>query len=189
LAPGALLLVDSGCEKQLYTADVTRTFPVGGRFTPEQRALYEVVLASQRAGLELCQPGGTLPAIHKRVCEVLTAGLVELGLLKGSPAELQEKGAFRRYYMHGTSHWLGLDVHDAGRYDTAGEARPLQPGMVFTVEPGRYVAEDDATAPAAFRGLGVRIEDDVLITEGGHRVLTSEVPTAVAEVEALTARA
>lgn len=188
LRPGQLLLIDSGCEHQLYTADVSRTFPVDGRFTPEQRAFYEVVLAAQDVALGMCKPGETLPAIHQATIRRLVEGMLELKLLSGSIDELIEKGAFKRFYMHGTSHWLGMDVHDVGRYDRAGEARKLEPNMVFTVEPGLYVPADASDVPAHFRGVGVRIEDDVMITAEGHRSLTGMIPRTVAEVEAACAR-
>jgi Xaa-Pro aminopeptidase len=185
---GALLLLDAGCEWQGFTADVTRTYPVapsGGRrarFSPAQRRVYEVVLRAQRAGLALCKPGSTIDEIHRRCTEVLTEGMVELGLLQGEPAALIEKKEQERYYMHRTSHWLGMDVHDVGDYKPKGEARPLQAGMVFTVEPGLYISAD-ASQPEEYRGIGVRIEDDVLIHEGGCEILTRAIPKDPEELE------
>jgi Xaa-Pro aminopeptidase len=187
LAGGQLLLVDAGCEIDGYTADVTRTFPVGGRFSEPQRRLYEAVLETQVAAIEAVKPGATIDAIHDEVVASLTRGLVKLGLLEGGdvPA-LIEKGAYKPFYMHRTSHWLGLDVHDVGFYSEEGVARPLVPGMVLTIEPGLYVAEDANVAPE-YRGLGVRIEDDILVTPNGHDNLTHATPKTVAEIEKLTA--
>ncbi|MGH7151483.1 MAG: aminopeptidase P N-terminal domain-containing protein [Planctomycetota bacterium] len=187
LEAGDLLLLDAGSEVECYASDVTRTFPVGGRFSPEQRALYEVVLRAQREAIASVSPGIPFDEVHRASVRCLTEGLLSLGWLSGALEELVEKGAFRRWFMHRTSHWLGLDVHDVGRYFVGGAARRLEPGMILTVEPGLYVAEDDAEAPAAFRGLGVRIEDDVLVTPEGREVLTSEVPKTVEEVEAACA--
>jgi Xaa-Pro aminopeptidase len=188
LAAGALLLVDAGCEVDGYTADVTRTFPVGGRFSDPQRRLYEAVLETQLAAIEAVKPGATIDAIHEQVVVGLTRHLVALGLLSGNVdiPKLVEDGAYKPYYMHRTSHWLGMDVHDVGFYSQEGVARPLAPGMVLTIEPGLYVAPD-ADAPAEFRGLGVRIEDDILVTPSGHENLTFETPKSVAELEKLTA--
>ena len=183
-----LVLIDAGCELEGYASDVTRTYPVGGRFSGPGRALYELVLAAQEAALAECRPGSTLPAVHDAAVGVLTRGLVELGLLEGDPAELEAREAYKPFYMHSTSHWLGLDVHDVGSYRNAdGDGpRPLEPGMVFTVEPGLYVAPD-AEAPADFQGIGVRIEDDVVITESGHENLNAAVPKHPDDLEALVA--
>jgi Xaa-Pro aminopeptidase len=189
LAGGQLLLVDAGCEVDGYTADVTRTFPVGGRFSEPQRRLYEAVLETQLAAIEAVRPGTTIDAIHEQVLVGLTRSLVTLGILKGDAADvskLVEDGAYKPYYMHRTSHWLGLDVHDVGFYSQDGAARPLVADMVLTIEPGLYVAAD-ADAPPEYRGLGVRIEDDILVTPNGHENLTHETPKSVAEIEALTA--
>jgi Xaa-Pro aminopeptidase len=185
LARGQLLLVDAGCEIDGFTADVTRTYPIGARFTPAQRRFYEVVLAVEKRCVAEVKPGATVDGIHQLAVEQLTQGMVELGLLQGNVAELIESSAYRKYYMHRTSHWLGLDVHDVGAYSPGGQARPLEPGMVLTVEPGLYVAADDTSAPAELRGLGVRIEDDVLVTDAGHEVLTRAVPKEPDELEAL----
>jgi Xaa-Pro aminopeptidase len=185
LADGELVLIDAGCELEGYASDVTRTYPVGGRFGAPGRAIYEVVLAAQLAGLERCRPGSTLPEVHAAVLRKLVEGMVELGLLEGDVSELIAREAYRPYYMHSTSHWLGLDVHDVGSYRVGGEPRRLEPGQVFTVEPGLYVPKDDANADARFRGIGVRIEDDVAITADGHENLTAAIPKAPDELEAL----
>ena len=186
---GDLVLVDAGCEYGYMASDVTRTWPVGGRFTPPQRALYEAVLAAQLAAIDHCRAGHTFDSVHAVAVRVLTEHMVALGLIEG-PAEARiEDEGYKRYYMHRTGHWLGMDVHDVGRYMRAGDSRALQAGMVLTVEPGLYVAPDDAQAPAEYRGLGVRIEDDVLVTEGAPDVLTQDIPKTVAELEALVGSA
>ena len=185
LKGGQLLLVDAGGEVEGFTADVTRTFPVGGRFSPAQRRLYEAVLDTQIAAIEAVKPGATLEAIHEQVVASLTRRLVDLGILHGDPAALVEAGAFKPYYMHRTSHWLGMDVHDVGFYSIEGAARPLEPGMVLTIEPGLYVAED-AAVPEEFRGIGVRIEDDIVVTQTGYDNLTAKTPKSVADIERLT---
>jgi Xaa-Pro aminopeptidase len=187
LADGELVLIDAGCELENYASDVTRTYPVGGRFSGPGRALYEVVLASQTAALEHCRPGATLPEIHDVSVRKLVEGLLALGLLQGDAGELIAREAYRAYYMHSTSHWLGLDVHDVGSYRVDGEPRRLEPGQVFTVEPGLYVPKDDEKADPRFRGIGVRIEDDVVITETGHENLTAAIPKATGDLEALIA--
>jgi len=185
LREDTLVLIDAGCELAGYASDVTRTYPVGGRFTAAGRAVYEAVLAAQQAALELCRPGSTLPQIHDRAVRTLVEGLVELGLLAGGVDELVAGEKYRPFYMHQTSHWLGLDVHDVGAYRVKGEPRRLEPGMVFTVEPGLYVAESNQEADTRFRGIGVRIEDDVVITETGHENLTAAIPKDPDELEAL----
>jgi len=185
LAGGELLLIDAGCEVDGYTADVTRTFPVGARFTDAQRRFYEAVLDTQQAAIEMVKPGATLDQIHEAVVARLTGHLVRLGILEGDPAKLVADGAFKPYYMHRTSHWLGLDVHDVGFYSENGAARPLVPGMVLTIEPGLYVG-DGVAAPPDYRGLGVRIEDDLLVTETGYENLTAGTPKQVADIERLT---
>lgn len=180
-----LVLIDAACELDGYASDVTRTYPVGGAFSGPQRAIYEVVLAAQLASLEVAKPGATLPEVHNASVRKLTEGMVSLGLLSGNVDDLIKTDAFRRYYMHGTSHWLGLDVHDVGPYTVGGKPRPLAKGMCFTVEPGLYVAADDDKAPAQFRGIGVRIEDDIVITANGHENLTAPlIPKHPADVEA-----
>jgi len=187
LKRGELLLVDAGAEFMGYAGDVTRTIPVGGRFSPPQRAAYGVVLAAQKAAMRQVRPGGTLEAVHKAAVRALTSGMVKLGLLSGAVAALVRGEAYKRFYMHRTSHWLGLDVHDAGRYDSdTGASRPLEPGMVLTVEPGLYV-DGAADVPQGLRHVGIRIEDDVLVTPDGHRVLSAAVPKEPDAVERIMA--
>lgn len=183
LNDGDLVCVDAGCEYGMYTADVTRTWPVNGKFTEAQRALYQVVLDAQEAAINQAIEGNTMRSVHQIASRTLTEGMVRIGLLKGDVDDLIADDKHRKYYMHGTSHWLGLDVHDVGSYFQKGQSRLLAPGMVLTVEPGLYVTEDDEDAPAEFRGMGIRIEDDVLITAGGNRVLTSAIPKTVEEIE------
>ena len=180
---GDLVLVDAGCEWGGYTADVTRTFPASGRFTAPQRTLYELVLDAQKAAIAEIRPGAPSDAFHKRAVRVLTEGMFRLGLLAGNIDEVIENEGYKRFYPHGTGHWLGLDVHDVGRYRTGDAVRTFEPGMVVTVEPGFYVQPDDAAAPAEFRGLGVRIEDDLLVTRDGTEILTSSAPKEVADLE------
>jgi Xaa-Pro aminopeptidase len=184
LVDGELVLIDAGCELEGYASDVTRTYPVGGSYGGAQRAVYEVVLEANLAALALAKPGATLPQIHQASTRKLVEGMVELGLLTGRVDELIQSEAHRRYYMHNTSHWLGLDVHDVGAYAVDGKPRVLEPGMVFTIEPGLYVSADDAGAPAELRGIGVRIEDDVAITAGGCENLTAAIPKPPADVAA-----
>ena len=189
IGEGDLVLIDAGAEVDLYTADVTRTFPASGRFSPAQRAAYSLVLSAADEAISATRPGETLEALHDRAVRVLTAGMVKLGLLSGEVDQLIKENAFRRYYMHRTSHWLGLDVHDAGNYrGPDGQPRRLDPGMIFTIEPGLYVAPDDDKAPPELRGLGIRIEDDILVTESGHENLTAAIPRTVADVEAASRR-
>ncbi|HWE23739.1 MAG TPA: aminopeptidase P N-terminal domain-containing protein [Myxococcales bacterium] len=186
---GDLVLIDAGAEVDLYTADVTRTFPASGRFSATQRAAYALVLSAADTAIAAARPGETLDALHDRAVRVLSEGMVKLGLLSGDVDQLIKDNAFRRYYMHRTSHWLGLDVHDAGNYrGPDGEPRRLEPGMVFTIEPGLYVAPDDDKAPAELRGLGIRIEDDILVTDAGHENLTAAIPRTIADVEAACRR-
>jgi len=180
---GDLLLVDAGCEYGYYAADVTRTFPVGGKFSGPQRAVYEIVLAAQLASIDATRAGATLEAIHDASVKVIAQGLLDLGLLEGSLDAVLEKQTYKQYYMHRTSHYLGMDVHDVGRYFVDGKARPLDTGVVITVEPGIYVAENAEAAPKQYRGIGVRIEDDVLVTPEGPSVLTADVPRSVDDVE------
>jgi Xaa-Pro aminopeptidase len=185
LRAGELLLIDAGAEVDGYTADVTRTFPVGGRFGEAQRAVYEVVLAAQKAGIRAVRPGAAWDAPHRACVRTLTKGLVALGALRGAPARLIAKGTYKRFYMHGTSHWLGMDVHDVGPYEDAdGKPARLREGMVLTVEPGLYFGARERRVRKELRGIGVRIEDDVLVTRAGPRVLTAAVPKEIAEVEA-----
>ncbi|WP_242392114.1 aminopeptidase P N-terminal domain-containing protein [Anaeromyxobacter oryzisoli] len=188
LRDGDVCLVDAGGEYEWYTADVSRTFPVSGEFTPAQRELYALCLALQKDAILAVRPGTTLDAIHDGVVRRITEGLVGLGLLKGSVDERIADKSYRKYYMHRTSHWLGMDVHDVGDYLVDGKPRPLVPGMVLTIEPGIYVPEDDQDAPAELRGVGIRIEDDVLVTEGGQVNLTEGVPKELADLEAVCVR-
>jgi Xaa-Pro aminopeptidase len=185
LARGDLLLIDAGCEVDGYTADVTRTFPIGTGFSEPQRRFYEAVLETQQAAIEMVKPGATIDQIHEAVVARLTGHLVALGILSGDAPALVESGAYKPFYMHRTSHWLGMDVHDVGFYSENGAARPLVPGMVLTIEPGLYISED-AAAPAEFRGLGVRIEDDILVTATGYDNLTIATPKSVPDLEKLT---
>src|SRR5579863_10497474 len=186
---GELLLIDAGAEFDFYAADITRTFPIGAAFTPLQRDLYEIVLAAQLKAIAAIKPGVKFDDAHQAAVGVLVEGMCNIGLLTESPGEALEKDSFRRYYMHRTSHWLGMDVHDVGLYRVGGESRTLEPGMVLTVEPGIYIAPDDTAAPEEFRGIGIRIEDDVLVTADGYDVMTAAVPKTVAEVETLTTSA
>jgi Xaa-Pro aminopeptidase len=188
LADGQVCLVDAGGEYEWYTADVTRTFPVSGEFTKPQRDLYELCLAAQKQAIEAVRPGVTVDEIHEETVRRLTEGLIGLGLLQGTADERIADKAYRKYYMHRTSHWLGMDVHDVGDYYLDGKSRALVPGMVLTIEPGLYVAEDDETAPKELRGVGIRIEDDVLVTAEGRENLTAAVPKEIAEVEAVCTR-
>jgi len=183
LRDGDLLLVDAGCEVDYYTADITRTYPVSGRFTAPQRELYEIVLEAQLAAIDACRPGRSVQDVHDVATRILVEGMVRVGLLRGAPAELIKDNKHAKYYMHKTSHWLGLDVHDVGRYTQKTTPRQLEPDHVLTVEPGLYVAADDAEAPAQYRGIGIRIEDDVLVTSGPPEVLTAAAPKAVRDLE------
>lgn len=183
MEPGDLLLIDAGCEYDYYASDVTRTFPVSGKFSREQRAVYELVLEAQAAGIEATRPGTTLEEIHGKSVRVLTEGLVRLGLLSGSVDTLIEKEEYKPFYMHRTSHWLGMDVHDVGAYFVEGKARKLEPGMVLTVEPGIYIAKDNDKVAPEWRGIGVRIEDDILVTGDGPVNLTAAIPKTVSEIE------
>ena len=187
MVDGDLVLIDAGCEYQGYAADITRTFPVSGRFSEEQRAIYNVVLKSQLAAIAATKPGTKWNRPHDVTVQVITEGLVELGLLSGDVEELIDAGAYTDFYMHRAGHWLGLDVHDVGEYRVDGKWRPLEPGMVLTIEPGIYVAQDNNNVDPKWRGIGVRIEDDVLVTQGGCHVLTSGVPKDADDIEALMA--
>ena len=184
---GDLLLIDAGCEYEYYASDITRTFPVNGRFSPEQKAIYELVLTAQLAAIEQVKPGNHWNDPHDTTVKVLTAGLVELGLLQGEVDKLIESGAYRDFYMHRAGHWLGMDVHDCGDYKIDGKWRQLEPGMVLTVEPGLYVAVNNEKVEPRWRGIGVRIEDDVAVTRSGYEVLTSGLPKTVAEIETFMA--
>ncbi|PHI35698.1 Xaa-Pro aminopeptidase [Pseudoalteromonas sp. GCY] len=184
LQDGDLVLIDSGCELEGYAADITRTFPVNGQFTDAQRKIYDLVLAAQDAAFDEVKPGGTLVKANRVVMTVLTQGLVDLGILAGDVNELVEAQACKAFYMHGLGHWLGLDVHDVGEYKLDEADRPFEPGMVLTIEPGLYF-DEDAQVPDEYKGIGIRIEDDLLVTESGYENLTVLVPKTIAEIEAL----
>ncbi|RYU61507.1 Xaa-Pro aminopeptidase [Methylolobus aquaticus] len=184
LRDGDLLLIDAGAEHDNYAADITRTFPVNGRFSAPQRSLYELVLEAQLAAIKSVKPGNHWNDPHDTAVRVLTKGLVFLGLLEGKVNTLIKDEAYKKFYMHRTGHWLGMDVHDVGDYRTDDAWRPFEPGMVLTVEPGLYVPADCADVDPRWRGIGIRIEDDVLVTEKGHEVLTAAAPKAVDEIEA-----
>ncbi len=187
LGPDDLLLIDAGAEYGYYTADVTRTWPVSGQFTGPQRDLYELVLESQHKAIAAVKPGVGFDDVHRVATMTLIDGLVTLGVLEGSADDIMDRQAYRDYYMHATSHWLGLDVHDCGPYrDDRGQTR-LRPGMVLTVEPGLYFGPQAKHAPEIYRGIGIRIEDDVLVTEDGCRVLSEGIPKEPAELEAIVA--
>ena len=187
LKSGDLVLIDAGCELDYYAADITRTFPVNGKFSPEQKALYEICLQAQLEAIAECKPGKHWNDPHEATVRVITEGLVKIGLLEGDVNELIKSEAYKEFYMHRAGHWLGIDVHDVGDYKVGGEWRVLEPGMVMTVEPGIYVAPDNERVAKKWRGIGIRIEDDVAITKDGNEVLTKDVPKTVAEIEALMA--
>jgi Xaa-Pro aminopeptidase len=188
LKDGDLLLVDAGCEHQYYASDITRTFPVNGRFSPEQRAVYDIVLEANRAAIGAVRSGASWEAPHEAAVQVITRGLVRLGLLKGRVASLVRDGEYQRFFMHRTGHWLGIDVHDVGDYKVGDQWRALEPGMVMTIEPGIYIAAGSRGVPKRFHNIGIRIEDDVLVTRSGVEVLTAEAPKDPGEIEALMAR-
>ena len=185
LKEGELLLIDAGCEYQSYASDITRTFPVSGRFSPTQRALYELVLEAQLAAIDKVRPGNHWDEPHDAAVRVLTRGLVKLGLLKGRVSTLVKNGDYRRFYMHRTGHWLGLDVHDVGDYKVGEQWRVLEPGMVLTVEPGLYIAPGSKGVAKKWWGTGIRIEDDVLVTADGAEVLSAGAPKDPDEIERL----
>lgn len=188
LKDGDLILIDAGAEYQGYASDITRTFPINGKYSQAQREVYDVVLDTQLQCIEATKTGNTVKKRQQLSIELLTEGMKKLGLLKGKTSDLIKKKSYMKYYMHGVGHYLGLDVHDAGRYFTdqaAKNSRPFAPGMVLTVEPGLYIPPDDKSAPAKYRGIGIRIEDDVLVTKEGNRNLTSKVPKDPDEIEAL----
>ena len=188
-ADGDLVLVDAGAEFRNYAADITRTFPVNGRFTAPQRALHDLVGAAQAAALAQARPGIPYEAGHIAAVETLTEGLLQLGLLKGKLEKNISSGQYKRFYRHKTGHWLGLDVHDVGEYRLAGDSRLLEPGMVFTIEPGLYVSADDTSVDAKWRGIGIRTEDDVLVTADGPVVLTDALARSAEQIQALMATA
>ncbi|MDD2049473.1 Xaa-Pro aminopeptidase [Pseudomonas putida] len=189
LKDGDLVLIDAGCEIDCYASDITRTFPVSGQFSAEQKAIYELVLKAQEAAFAVIAPGKHWNHAHEATVQVITEGLVALGLLKGKVEELIESEAYRAFYMHRAGHWLGMDVHDVGEYKVGGQWRVLEPGMALTVEPGIYIGADNQSVAKKWRGIGVRIEDDVVVTKQGCEILTSGVPKTVAEIEALMAAA
>lgn len=184
---GELLLIDMGAEYNYYTGDITRTFPVNGKFSDAQKTFYNCVLYAQKEILKMIKPGLAFKELQNKTIEILTDAMFELGLLAGSKQEAISTLAFKKYYPHGVSHWLGMDVHDAGSYTVKGESRLLEPGMVFTVEPGLYVPAHDESAPPQWRGMGVRIEDNVLVTETGHFNMTLKAPKEVSDIEAVMA--
>jgi len=183
LRKGDLVLVDAGGEYESYAADVTRTFPVDGKFSKAQSEVYEIVLKAQLAAIETVKPGNHWNQPHETAVFEITKGLVELGLLEGDIDDLIKSEAYKKYYMHKTGHWLGLDVHDVGEYQVDGQWRVFEPGMVTTIEPGLYISDDCEGAPARYRGIGIRIEDNVLVTKNGNEVLTGMIPKAIDEIE------
>ena len=187
IADGDLILIDAGCELDYYASDITRTFPANGRFSDEQRALYQLVLDSQYAAIAEVKAGNHWNQPHEAAVKVLVTGLIELGLLEGTVEENIESLAYRQFYMHKTGHWLGMDVHDVGEYRIDGEWRIQEPGMVMTVEPGLYIAPDDDSVDAKWRGIGIRIEDDVVVTKTGCHVLTSGIVKEIADIERVIA--
>ena len=187
LRDGDLVLIDAGCEYELYASDITRTFPVGGKFSDEQRAVYNIVLAAQAAAIEAIKVGVNWNVPHDVSVQVITEGLLELGLLNGDVDDLIEQGAYKEFYMHRIGHWLGMDVHDVGDYKVGGEWRVLEPGMVMTVEPGIYISPDNESVAKKWRGIGIRVEDDIVVTKDGCQVLTDGVPRLPDEIEALMA--
>ncbi|MBN6067143.1 Xaa-Pro aminopeptidase [Aggregatibacter actinomycetemcomitans] len=187
LRDGDLVLIDAGCEFAMYAGDITRTFPVNGKFSEAQKAVYEIVLQAQKRAIELLVPGSSIAKVNEAVIRIKTEGLVRLGILKGDVDELIEQKAYREFYMHGLGHWLGLDVHDVGEYGE-NRSRTLEPGMVITVEPGLYLSKE-ADIPEQYKGIGIRIEDDLLITDYGNKNLTSAVPKEIADIEKLMADA
>jgi Xaa-Pro aminopeptidase len=188
LPDGELLLVDAGAEYKGYASDITRTFPINGRFTKAQREIYDLVLEAQMSCVEMVRPGVTHDDLKNHSIEVLTKGMVKLGLLKGEPEQLIKEEKYKQFYMHGLGHMLGIDVHDVGQYYFDKESRALEPGVVMTVEPGLYIAPGTQDIPEQYVGIGVRIEDDVLCTNNGPRVLTNKVPKDAGEIEKLMAR-
>lgn len=189
LKDGDLVLIDAACEYQCYAADITRTFPVNGKFSPEQKALYNVVLNAQLAAIDAVRIGNSYKEPHQVAVRILVQGLLDLGIMQGKLEEIIQSESYRQFYMHGTGHWLGMDVHDVGAYKVDGDWRSYEEGMVVTVEPGLYIAPDDETVDEKWRGIGIRIEDDVVVTANGPLVLTAKVVKTVEEIEALMAQA
>lgn len=187
IANNSLVLVDAGGEYQYYASDITRTFPANGKFTKEQAAVYNVVLAAQLAAIKIIKPGITWNKMHETAVKVLTQGLIKIGLLRGKLSDLIANKAYFPFFMHRTGHWLGLDVHDVGQYTINKKWRKLQAGMVLTVEPGIYISNTLKNVPARWHNIGVRIEDDILVTKTGHEVLSKRAPKTIADIEALMA--
>ena len=187
LKDGDLVLIDAACEYEFYASDITRTFPVNGKFSPEQKALYQVVLDAQIAAIDAVRIGNSYKQPHNVAVRILVQGLLDLGIMQGDIDEIIEKETFRQFYMHGTGHWLGMDVHDVGSYKQNGEWRTYEEGMVVTVEPGLYIAPDDETVDAKWHGIGIRIEDDIVATKNGPLNLTSKVVKTIEDIEALMA--
>lgn len=185
LKDGDLVLLDAGAEYKAYAGDITRTFPVNGKFTEAQREIYELVLEAQTACVEGVRPGVSMDELYNLSVEILTAGMIRLGLLEGDAAKLIEEGAHKKFYMHKLGHFIGMDVHDVGAYYRDGKPRPLESGIVVTIEPGLYISQEAENVPDKYRGIGVRIEDNVVVTSEGGRVLTGDVPKTVEEIEAL----
>lgn len=181
---GDLVLIDAGCEYEYYASDITRTFPASGKFSDEQKAIYEIVLKAQEAAIEEIKPGALWDASHNASVKVITQGLIKLGLLQGKLSQCIKSESYKEFYMHRVGHWIGMDVHDVGNYKIDGTWRVLEAGMVTTIEPGIYIAPDNTDVPEQWRGIGVRIEDDVLVTESGYRILSTDVPKTVLEIEA-----
>ncbi|RKF18671.1 Xaa-Pro aminopeptidase [Alginatibacterium sediminis] len=187
LESGDLVLIDAGAEYQYYAGDITRTLPVNGKFSPEQAKLYQIVLNAEEAAIAMLKPGVSIAQANRVALEIMVTGMVELGIMHGDVDMLIEEEAYKEFYMHGLGHWIGIDVHDVGDYQDAKRTRPLQAGNVITIEPGLYIASD-ANVPAAYQGMGIRIEDDILITQDGHRNLTASAPKSIADIETLMAR-
>ena len=185
---GELVLIDAACEFGYYASDVTRTFPVSGRFSEPQRRVYEVVLEAQQRALAVVRPGATVDEVHRIALRSLVEGMLRLGLMRGDADAIMAEESYKRFYMHPTSHWLGMDVHDVGAYFQDGQSRTLELGMALTIEPGLYIGANDEDAPLEYRGIGVRIEDALVVTADGHENLTAAVPKSVAEVEQACAR-
>ncbi|WP_456415801.1 Xaa-Pro aminopeptidase [Thiolapillus sp.] len=187
LESGELVLIDAGCELDYYASDITRTFPVNGKFTPPQAQLYQLVLDAQLAAIKQVKPGNAYNAPHKAAVRTLTRGLVKLGLLKGQPAKLVREEKYKKFFMHGTGHWLGMDVHDVGDYKIDGHWRQLEPGMVLTIEPGLYIPRGSKGVAKKWQGIGIRIEDDILVTRDGCEVLSADAPKTITEIEDIMA--
>ncbi len=187
LKDGDLVLIDAGCELDCYASDITRTFPVNGKFTEAQAEIYQIVLDAQIAAIDATKPGNHWNHPHEAAVDVIVDGLIELGVLKGTREEVLETESYKQFYMHRTGHWLGLDVHDVGEYKTGGEWRVLEPGMALTVEPGIYIARGSKGVAKKYQGIGVRIEDDVVVTKSGNKVMTEGVPKSISEIETLMA--